>query len=508
MPTLADTAPEGLIPEPDDRTYVWTGDALLVSGTYTFGNHLKVTRYAGPTNPLGGGGPLVHASVLIADQLAGANAALTILAWGVKSGSAHQVYFNGEYRGILRSTSACKWSSTTFTIPLGLVNFPGERPPVDEPNEIEIVVEGQPECLRFRAAWLKVRLISPIVLIHGNKSDGGFFVRQGFTLPVYGGLVDQNLLFDNSILLDPNPTDLSANQLHSLIHWIVRSFGVDSVHLVAHSKGGLDVREYLDRLYPKGACQGGATEGEPCKSHAECGAPPARCKRPFDVLSLTTLSTPHNGTVLADLAIKRQKAVATGAILLYSGFPSMAQPIAYLNSWISNPGLESLSTDTCAAFNDVNTRFLTRDIVYNTVAADADCNGNGGIDWTNEEEWVTAPYEDFAAYPTVLDPLYRILRTTAQVTLGFVPDAADGHSGWVTIYAVPNGVQYDNDTLVTTRSGLGTGSFATLRTESGGQSALLRAGACRNHASVANHATAQIVGQWIIATERSRGDLR
>ena len=56
---------------------------------------------------------------------------------------------------------------------------------------------------------------------------------------------------------------------------IAKSFGATGIHLVAHSKGGLDVREYLAQYQP---------------SH----------DKEFKVLSYTTLSTPHNGSALAD----------------------------------------------------------------------------------------------------------------------------------------------------------------------------------------------------------------
>lgn len=507
-------APEGMIVEPDDHTFVLSlsPSAHLQAGQTYVNNNLKVTRYAGPTD---GSGHLVNYLALKNDGLA-TDAKLTIVAWGVQTGSTHKVHFNGvELSGKLAASSSCEWSTTSFSIPLQSVKFPGARgsnggKPVGQPNEIKIVVDETPTptCLRFGAAILTVKLMSPIVLVHGNNSDGGFFGRQGFTQPVFSWFSARHLLYDNSITLDPDITPRSAEQLHPLIRGIVRSFGVDSVHLVAHSKGGLDSREYIERLYPSGLCRGGANDGASCKSHAECGGAPARCKRPFDILSLTTLSTPHNGSVLADLAIKRSKVALLEGVLKFSGFPTMTQPLAYLNSLLASPGMGSLTTDACAAFNKANVPLLTRDIVYNTIAADADCNGNGEIDWTNLAEWETLTYEFIGSVPTVVDPVYQILRTTAEVSLGFVP--ADPNPGFdiITLYAVPDGVLRDNDTLVTTRSGLGTGTFAGVRTQSGGQSALLRAGSCRQHASVANSATAALVGPWIVAVEQSHGDLK
>ena len=57
---------------------------------------------------------------------------------------------------------------------------------------------------------------------------------------------------------------------------VATSFGVDSVHLVTHSKGGLDARDYLANYQSQFDDQ-------------------------FEILSLTTLGGPHNGSALADL---------------------------------------------------------------------------------------------------------------------------------------------------------------------------------------------------------------
>ncbi|KKK88961.1 hypothetical protein LCGC14_2737890, partial [marine sediment metagenome] len=57
--------------------------------------------------------------------------------------------------------------------------------------------------------------------------------------------------FDNSISMEPNATYVIVNsvELNRSFQEIVASFGVDSVHLVVHSKGGLDTRDYLARFH-------------------------------------------------------------------------------------------------------------------------------------------------------------------------------------------------------------------------------------------------------------------
>ncbi len=106
-------------------------------------------------------------------------------------------------------------------------------------------------------------------MLHGNGESGPFWDRFNFTTPFQ----QAGIPYDNSI---SNPTQWIAKNAGLLVEKIppiATRFGVKHLHLVAHSKGGLDSRAALKPL----KAQGGLA-----------------------ILSVTTLSTPHHGSVLAD----------------------------------------------------------------------------------------------------------------------------------------------------------------------------------------------------------------
>jgi len=512
-------SPKGIVPEADDRTFVKENDVQLASGTYTF--DIRVTRYAGPTD---GSGHLTDVAALIADGLAGEYANLEILAWGVLPGTRHQVCFNEDPNDcrVLQPSYDCTWSRTSFSVQLAHVKFPGARgsfpySPDARINSVKITVDGQPVCLRFRSASLSVKLMSPIILIHGTNNNGNFFIRQGFADHNFAGsLPNQHLLFDSSINMTTASRQANGVILGSRIYQIMVTFGVDSAHLVAHSKGGLDAREFLQFHYPSKRCVLGITSGAACESNSECGTGEV-CKRFMSILSLTTLDTPHNGTVLADIPAKLQKVSARAAVADFSFFPFMIEELFRLNALFESlfredQGRASLTTDACAAFNSYNPDKLPKDTIYNTVSADADCSGNGEIDALRFAEWTALNTEDPRfGWPSAANVGYRLLRKSREIrldfqdqpmTLGGSPPRTVGFIDLVT------GGPYDNDVLVTAGSAQGVGSFQKgLRPDDEG---IFLAGEvdCRNHASVANARTAARVGPWIVSVEREYGDLR
>ncbi len=547
---VQEPVPEELIPKADDRTFVYVDDEeLSADETYVANgtNGLGVTRYAGLTIDSPNGGQLVHAWELKSAELA-TDATLTIVAWGVQVGSSHAVYFNGgAKRGDLQVSPDCTWSSTTFPIPLEDVKFPGARgdngqKPVAEPNEVKIVVGGTPTCLRFRAAILSVKLMSPIILIHGNNQEGSFFVDRGFT----AGLDQKHLLWDNSINLPTNPREVNARRLNDNpdgpneadIPAILTSFGVDGVHLVAHSKGGLDAREYLERYYPSRKCVGGVAPGAECSTDFPCEGEGAVCKRPFDVLSLTTLSTPHNGSVLADIAEERLKAIKNLDRVEYPEFPFFTEKVAAANEGpLPDIGRPDLQTTTCGDFNFTNGPYMSSKLAatmtFNAVGADADLNGNGQIDSVPDEyaalrEESTELMNKYNTYgkrwmaTAAVETIYWILRNVPTIKVTRKSrDKMGGQIGgmeWYTIIEeAPNSdpTPLPNDTFVTVSSALGIGTYSKLISPPLGQSVELPRPAPpppsisgRNHASIADSGIAILIIPWIRDIESGFGDLR
>jgi len=530
--------PEALIPTKDDRTFVYEDDQRLETtnefcsaGICTFDepNHrLEVTRYAGPTNEPNGN--LTHAAALIADQLAGQYAVLTIYMQGVLPGTNHTVSFNGGPAVKLKASPSCGWSTTVIpNIDLAQVKFPESRGPLGSPptpraNTLTITVQGNPTCLRFRGASLSVKLMSPIILVPGNGRDGLFFIRHGFTQ----GLDQKHLLWDNSLTSGRIPIAQSGNNLATLVPRIVTSFGVDSFHLVAHSKGGLDAREYLAVHYFRRTCSGGTAPGTLCIADTDCPGTDAECKGGnFKILSLTTLGTPHNGSVHADVSETRKQAASVADKIEFWGFPEMTDLLAYLDSaWAffsPDGGRPDLTTTACARFNNRNMptlRPFTNEIVYNVVGGDADSNFNHVIDLSHEYRgmWLEEAYLQWLpqskAIPA-LNTLYQTLRSTSSVIVGYSSLPTSVYYEGIpvpailplaTIVSQPTAVPQDNDILVTVDSAHGVGTFDQLVTEIWRLTDV-------DHCSLTDSGTALDItispgAMGIVEIEKTRGDLR
>ena len=131
-------------------------------------------------------------------------------------------------------------------------------------------------------------------------------------------------------VFDPNqafagPVDLRASQLRDRVNDALAATGAEKVHIIAHSMGGLDARRMI---VDKGMAE--------------------------RVASLTTIGTPHLGTVLADHMIDR------GGFLLKDG----------LRHIINLDGFDDLRIDTCGQFNSrAEHHEAINKVVYQTFAS-------------------------------------------------------------------------------------------------------------------------------------------
>ena len=152
------------------------------------------------------------------------------------------------------------------------------------------------------------KLRSPIVLVHGLLGYDRLSVF-GFTVATYFPGIAENLREAGNRVLVPclSPTDGVAKRAAQLKEFLEREAPGEPVHLIAHSMGGLDSRYLISRL----------------------GMAP-------NVLSLTTIGTPHRGTVFADWLLQR--------------FGEISKPIfQYLA--IPFQAFYDLSTSACRIFN-------------------------------------------------------------------------------------------------------------------------------------------------------------
>lgn len=496
-------------PEKNDTTFIVddaqgldTGCSFRSEGPLAF--EIEVNRFVGEVNA---DGTLRDVNTLVTNGIISSKATLKLPAYDVDYDADISPYGNPErdvikFNGVqikrvgtneaLLTGLNDTWILNEFTVPIEIIKFPEKaqigNATIPRMNTITIDIDQANTdlfwCTSVDWAALSFKAISPVVLIHGNNSDGGFFDRRGFT----SILRARKIPFDNSINMPTSTVRTNGSRLNDYIPAIVKSFGVDSIHLVVHSKGGLDSREYLANFQPAN-------------------------DKNFKVLSYTSLSTPHNGSVLADLQVMRTLAALNASEVEFQGFPTFTKLVS--ENIPLDIGTINLTTDFTSAFNARNMPHLSKNIVINTVAADADQNNNGEID-RNPDEYseLRAESASLSNIDSVSHALsrravnipYQILRNTGGITLTYRTESKlfGGTRVVATLTSIPSQTALGNDALVTIPSGQGEGSIATRTTNTftftGAQG--------RNHSSVANAGVASTVIPWIIEVERAIGDMK
>jgi triacylglycerol esterase/lipase EstA (alpha/beta hydrolase family) len=283
---------------------------------------------------------------------------------------------------------------------------------------------------------LSFKAMAPIVLVHGwlsgpwawgpkpavanlctpnpeNASDGGENFVQA--------LIDAKVPFDCTFLtLQQSPIAFGAEELTTQLQTILASFGTRHVNLVSHSKGGLFARQFLQENVQR----------DPT---AQIG-----------LVSLTTINTPHHGSVLSDTVVAAREG--------HSVLPGIVRPFYFILNRIDffgdgNPDM------TISEMRDFNNRFFapppeftlqragtstvwrTRPSYYST-SADADLDGNGQISAAE-----AAP----SSHPTLVANFrYKRLGTVRAIEL-----RQQGGRQVAVFDSAPSGFFYKNDLAVT-----------------------------------------------------------
>lgn len=369
-------------PVGNDRTFVTeSGTGLDTGCTYRKGGPLEiridVTRHVSAVDH---NGRLVNASTLKDHGVVAPFAVLRLPAFDVDSspstGEAPEVdsvTFNGvpifQVESGISSLTGINdgWELNEFYVPIEVVAFPERAAfgstPEPRANVVRVNIDegSAPDerwCTAIDWASLSIGAMSPTVLVHGNNSDAGFWDRHLFSFI----LERSGLPYDGCRKYCQQPLNIptasvqdNGDFLWPLIPGIVRSFGADSYHIIAHSKGGLDSRQYLS-------------------------------KAPSDLqlLSHTTLSTPHNGSLLADLSVARGVSLLVLRQTKLMGFPAFTAPLLALKNLMGpDDGAKNLTTTFTQAFNIENGPQLPPGD-YNRVAADNDRDGSGSVNIERE----------------------------------------------------------------------------------------------------------------------------
>ena len=310
-------------------------------------------------------------------------------------------------------------------------------------NQIAFATDIPNGFVSVEVGTLSFQAMAPIVLVHGWR--GGPWNFESPTAsprvctpdpkhPSNGGpdfvqaLKDAKAPFDCSIVIDQQASiDDGAAVLGTKLPSILNSFGVQHVHLIAHSKGGLFAREFLQKNF----------ESDPTTQ--------------IGVISLTTLETPHHGSVLSDTVVAFREDPSVLPVIarinpLYFFLTKTAffgkgnddMTVSKVNQVFNQTYLVPPPKFQLIATSDPTNVSFTTPVYYST-SSDADIDGNGKIG-AAEALPDTNPIQIFAHNWT-----YQRLGTVRAIN----PTSVPGH--W-TPDTAPPGTFYKNDTAVTIES--------------------------------------------------------
>jgi hypothetical protein len=484
------------VPSKNDHQFVGLSGSLstCASRGQALALPISVTRAFGSRNPVPAGAPAVPGPTLAAALAAGTlfgTARLDMMVYQVGPSGPHAVSLNGVPVGSIGPTAG-GWVQQTLTVPTASLIFPGVASGTSSPsmaNTLTFTPDTSAAGNCIAAAWARVSIkaLSPVIFVHGNNSNGGFFVRQGIARAFNAAGIPNDTTIN---LAGGGAASVATNAmtLQTLIPSIARNFGVDSVHIVAHSKGGLDTRSWLSANSAINAA--GAT------------APP------FVVLSVTTLATPHLGSAGADLLLAIDATgVGVGGLTLTS--------LSALGLRASDAASLDLSTSVASGFNPP----LPPAADYRMLGGNVDRNASFTVESFPVDEYAAARSEQaflatmFAtemmatgrAFVTdgLVTFLYRFLFLTHSVKVLPVPVFLEipflppGLISITPIFLVP-GLPAPNDLLVTIQSATGApppfvAPFGTFGAD---------------HASIASPAIGASLVPFLITTDLTRGDLK
>ena len=355
-------------PPPTEKLglYVQNGGSGLDTGcTFRSGGPL-IIRFPIPgvvnAEQINPDGTLLNPSQLIANGVIGAQAVIRMPVFDIDSSAntggsfapeIDRVSINGVFKKTLTGVNNT-WTDDSIVVPIGELRFQSASSP-GVMNELQIDIDtgnvGNGEFWCMAVDWVATQfdVAAPYILTHGIAADASTW-DDASAPGVLQTLSQRGVLFTRFSVAANGASAANAAQLLPLIQNFLQPLKADVVHIIAHSKGGLDTQQ-LQALGP-----------------------------PFKILSLSTLSTPHLGSVAADLSII-QKTDADDKINTGrdpNGFAS-----TYVDTWTfgqgpQRPGLDDLTTYRATAAIASGLRGnIPRTFTF---GASADLNGNNQLE--------------------------------------------------------------------------------------------------------------------------------
>lgn len=328
-----------------------------------------------------------------------------------------RVLFNGRFKKTLEGYSDT-WTDDTLTIPISEIRF-------GKVNilEIEIDTANSEEIWCMSVDWVSVEfeVTPPYILQHGIAADQDTWDQKSAP-GVIRALEERGVLFTKfslgTAVKGNGSSTQNAVELNTKITAFLKPLKADKVHIIAHSKGGLDVQA-LQVLEPT-----------------------------FSIVSLSTLSTPHLGSVAADLSIiQKQKADEKHN----SGTDPNGVASAYLKTSTFGagpqlPGLADLTTYASTAALNMGHRNNIQNLY--SLGANADLNHNNQLS-SNESAGLIP-----SAVHKAAETAWSVLRDfqTANMKLTTIPGKFWGTKTVLTYQTTMADEPRANDIVVTEHS--------------------------------------------------------
>jgi triacylglycerol esterase/lipase EstA (alpha/beta hydrolase family) len=285
-------------------------------------------------------------------------------------------------------------------------------------------------------ASIQFKAADPVVLVHGIRSNGGAFAN------FQAGLENHYVISDNSISMTDQPApdlipagcpnipynnsiDYNVTQLRAEIKRIAEEYGVETINIVAHSKGGIDSRAFLDGTISSPLpVQVGMMGGQPVIQDLEAN-------------SIVTLNTPHRGSVLADYGIEVRQ--LTWIQALRAGINTSAAK--------GFEGSYYCDLSTARANQAITNTQLPNGVQAASVATDADFNDNGIIGIQENDGF---PLDDYLIGLWGVNTLYQLVGGTAGVSITVTE--VNSRPDTITVTENPTATFLPNDAIVTVNS--------------------------------------------------------
>lgn len=398
---LAQTSSPFPPPDEDMGKYVKNSGGGLDTGcTFRSGGPLIVRiTVPAPVNKtqLNADGTLKDPAALVAAKVVGQRAKISFPVYDIDDkavvpGIAPEIdrlSWNGDFIKTLAGFNNT-WVNDSFEVDISKVKFASpENPGVVNEFRIDIDTansDGEYWCTSVDWVGIEFDAAYPFVLAHGIAADASTW-EDGAAPGVLAEMDKAGVLYNRFSTANKNGSvAANAADLKGKIAGFLQTVKAKKVNLIVHSKGGLD-----------------------SQALATISAPT------FEVLSLGTLSTPHRGSVVADLTML-QRAVAS--IYINNGQDPNGFAQQFVDSTVAGiasgfgagpqpPGLIDLTTQ--ASLNAINAGI--RGNVGNTFTIGADAGPNCSRAPTDGE---IDPMNPISGVPLLGSYTYNALRLAYQ----------------------------------------------------------------------------------------------